>query len=191
MTISELSIKIYPRHFVSMEDDGSESPSTSGTSTPAMLEAGVNKSASRFEALLQHTELLSHFGKKKDSPQKAKAGRKKKPNQGTEGDSRHRKTEQEEDEELLSDLNHSKSSQSVTFDESPAYIKVCFSDLLLIILYSYLSLQGGKMRDYQVRGLNWMIGLYDNNINGILADEMGLGKTLQTISLLGFMKHFK
>lgn len=47
------------------------------------------------------------------------------------------------------------------------------------------------MRDYQVRGLNWMISLYENGINGILADEMGLGKTLQTISLLGYMKHFR
>ena len=28
------------------------------------------------------------------------------------------------------------------------------------------------MRDYQVRGLNWMISLYENGINGILADEM-------------------
>lgn len=138
--ISELSIKIHLRHFASMEVDGSESPSTSGTSTPAMVEAGANKSASRFEALLQHTELLSHFGKKKDSPQKAKAGRKKKPAQGTEGDSRHRKTEQEEDEELLSDLNHSKSSQSVTFDESPAYIKVCLSDVLLKLFYTLIYL---------------------------------------------------
>ena len=42
------------------------------------------------------------------------------------------------------------------------------------------------MRDYQVRGLNWMISLYENGLNGILADEMGLGKTLQTISLLGY-----
>lgn len=41
------------------------------------------------------------------------------------------------------------------------------------------------MKDYQIRGLNWMISLYENDINGILADEMGLGKTLQTISLLG------
>lgn len=30
------------------------------------------------------------------------------------------------------------------------------------------------MRDYQVRGLNWMISLYENGINGILADEMGM-----------------
>ncbi|CAC5422274.1 SMARCA5 [Mytilus coruscus] len=51
-------------------------------------------------------------------------------------------------------------------------------------------IQGGEMRDYQLRGLNWMISLHKNGINGILADEMGLGKTLQTISLLGYMKHY-
>jgi hypothetical protein len=32
---------------------------------------------------------------------------------------------------------------------------------------------GGTMRDYQLEGLNWMINLHDNGINGILADEMG------------------
>ena len=46
------------------------------------------------------------------------------------------------------------------------------------------------MRDYQVNGLNCMISLYQSELNGILADEMGLGKTLQTISYLGYMKHF-
>nr|KAG5698524.1 hypothetical protein BaRGS_023227 [Batillaria attramentaria] len=51
--------------------------------------------------------------------------------------------------------------------------------------------KSGEMRDYQIRGLNWMISLYENGINGILADEMGLGKTLQTISLLGYMKHYR
>lgn len=30
----------------------------------------------------------------------------------------------------------------------------------------------GKLRDYQLQGLNWLIHLYDNGINGILADEM-------------------
>ena len=46
---------------------------------------------------------------------------------------------------------------------------------------------GGTMRPYQIEGLNWLIALYNNGINGILADEMGLGKTLQTISLLGYL----
>lgn len=49
----------------------------------------------------------------------------------------------------------------------------------------------GEMRDYQIVGLNWLMSLYDNAINGILADDMGLGKTLQTVSLLGYLKHFK
>ena len=49
----------------------------------------------------------------------------------------------------------------------------------------YLSvIKGGVMRDYQIQGLNWLISLYENGINGILADEMGLGKTVQSIALM-------
>ena len=33
-------------------------------------------------------------------------------------------------------------------------------------------IKDGEMRDYQVRGLNWMISLNENGINGILADEV-------------------
>ena len=33
-------------------------------------------------------------------------------------------------------------------------------------------------RAYQLEGLNWMVRLQDNGINGILADEMGLGALL-------------
>ena len=28
------------------------------------------------------------------------------------------------------------------------------------------------MREYQIRGLNWLISLFENGIHGILADEM-------------------
>lgn len=44
-----------------------------------------------------------------------------------------------------------------------------------------------RMKDYQLRGLAWLVSLYDQGINGILADEMGLGKTLQTISFLAYL----
>ncbi|XP_042214025.1 chromatin-remodeling complex ATPase chain Iswi-like isoform X2 [Homarus americanus] len=161
----------------------------------------------RFDYLLKQTEIFSHFmvgarDKTPSSPLKCKPGRPKKAenrkpsitgdqqgisNQLLEhkalagrvkkltsaaADHRHRMTEQEEDEELLAESN--KSSKIITrFEESPSYII------------------NGEMRDYQIRGLNWMIDLYENGINGILADEMGLGKTLQTISLLGYMKHFR
>jgi SWI/SNF-related matrix-associated actin-dependent regulator of chromatin subfamily A member 5 len=87
-------------------------------------------------------------------------------------------TEQEEDEELLADAAEEDEAlvthdYLTVFDDSPFYV------------------EGGTMRDYQIRGLNWMIALHESGINGILADEMGLGKTLQTISLLGYFKHFR
>lgn len=47
---------------------------------------------------------------------------------------------------------------------------------------------GGKMREYQLEGLEWMKSLWINGLCGILADEMGLGKTIQTISLIAFFK---
>jgi len=145
----------------------------------------------RFDYLLKQTEIFSHFmtpSGGSNAAAKGKPGRKSKavavkqqqPTTPTDsasktvdpGDHRHRKTEQEEDEELLSAAGQ-ESAPGVRFEESPKYI------------------EGGIMRDYQVRGLNWMISLYENGINGILADEMGLGKTLQTISLIGYMKHFR
>lgn len=88
-----------------------------------------------------------------------------------EGDNRRRKSEKEEDEELLRDTTHQ--SDIIEFTESPSYV------------------QGGKLREYQVQGLNWLINLRENNLSGILADEMGLGKTLQTIAFLGYLKFFK
>ena len=39
----------------------------------------------------------------------------------------------------------------------------------------------------KVKGLQWMVSLYNNRLNGILADEMGLGKTIQTISLVAYL----
>ncbi|GAX85223.1 hypothetical protein CEUSTIGMA_g12643.t1 [Chlamydomonas eustigma] len=45
----------------------------------------------------------------------------------------------------------------------------------------------GKLRDYQLDGLNWMVYSWSQNRNVILADEMGLGKTVQCVSLLGYM----
>ncbi|KAJ1423774.1 SNF2-related, N-terminal domain [Sesbania bispinosa] len=52
-------------------------------------------------------------------------------------------------------------------------------------------LQGGELRPYQIEGLQWMLSLFNNNLNGILADEMGLGKTIQTISLIAYLMEHK
>ncbi|VDM52903.1 unnamed protein product [Angiostrongylus costaricensis] len=45
----------------------------------------------------------------------------------------------------------------------------------------------GTLREYQMVGLDWLVTLYEKNLNGILADEMGLGKTIQTIALLAHL----
>uniref|UniRef100_A0A8C4N542 SNF2 related chromatin remodeling ATPase 1 n=1 Tax=Eptatretus burgeri TaxID=7764 RepID=A0A8C4N542_EPTBU len=138
--------------------------------------------ANRFEYLLRQTELFAHFiqpasQKSPTSPLKLKPGRPRarideKQSLLSVGDFRHRHTEQEEDEELLSESKRA-AAICTRFEESPSYIK------------------GGTMRDYQIRGLNWLISLYESGINGILADEMGLGKTLQTIALLGYMRYHR
>ena len=62
-----------------------------------------------------------------------------------------------------------------------------------------------QLKEYQLKGLNWLATLYEQGINGILADEMGLGKvgrlyfcfwitpihrflqTVQSISLLAYL----
>ena len=48
-------------------------------------------------------------------------------------------------------------------------------------------LLNNKLREYQLIGLNWLVALNENKINGILADEMGLGKTIQTIALFAYL----
>lgn len=48
-------------------------------------------------------------------------------------------------------------------------------------------LVGGELKEYQMKGLEWLVSLYNNKLNGILADEMGLGKTIQTIALFTYL----
>lgn len=67
---------------------------------------------------------------------------------------RHRKTEREEDAAMLHEAASQTPELAATFNESPAYV------------------EGGKMRPYQIQGLNWLISLYEHRVNGILADEM-------------------
>ncbi|PHZ07630.1 uncharacterized protein RHIMIDRAFT_242445 [Rhizopus microsporus ATCC 52813] len=141
---------------------------------PSLYETRVR----RYRYLLGQTELFAHFLKLKDIKDEAmqavlaeKEAEASKDNK--EGSKRRRKTEKEEDEEILKDEQTENEDQLTVFTQSPAYVT------------------GGTLREYQIQGLNWMISLFENGINGILADEMGLGKTLQTISFLGYLKHVR
>lgn len=53
--------------------------------------------------------------------------------------------------------------------------------------YTQPTLFEGKLKSYQLKGMNWLMSLYDQGINGILADEMGLGKTVQAIATLALL----
>jgi len=55
------------------------------------------------------------------------------------------------------------------------------------VLHQPNMLVGGQLKEYQIKGLEWMVSLFNNHLNGILADEMGLGKTIQTIALLTYI----
>eukprot|EP00750_Incisomonas_marina_P003485 INCI13138.2.p1 GENE.INCI13138.2~~INCI13138.2.p1 ORF type:complete len:715 (-),score=177.22 INCI13138.2:1915-4059(-) len=135
--------------------------------------------AQRRKAFLEkQAEIFRHFMKssgKTDGlpPQLAAAAKAK-----AKKKSKKRMAEEEEDQEILAATLESSSgkgsmARDVVFQESPSFIK------------------GGKMRHYQIEGLNWLVQLQANGINGILADEMGLGKTLQSISILGYMREVK
>ncbi|KAF9992796.1 hypothetical protein BGZ79_002659 [Entomortierella chlamydospora] len=145
-----------------------------------MDKAKLVDTSNRISYLLGQTELFKHFIdlKKAKDPEFAKLLKERGEEQkekikAPKGSRVGRKTEKEEDQELLNDEENENDSSSFVFTESPAYIK------------------NGTLRDYQIQGLNWMVSLYKNGINGILADEMGLGKTLQTISFLGYLKHIE
>ncbi|OTB12338.1 hypothetical protein K445DRAFT_66402 [Daldinia sp. EC12] len=145
-------------------------------------ESKEDDSIRRFRYLLGLTDLFRHFIETNPNPkireiiheidrqnEQAEKAKKKGVRQGGAETGRARRTEAEEDEELLKDERQGGSAETV-FRESPAFIN-------------------GTMRDYQIAGLNWLISLHENGISGILADEMGLGKTLQTISFLGYLRH--
>ncbi|KAI1389978.1 SWI/SNF family of DNA-dependent ATPase [Hypoxylon trugodes] len=145
-------------------------------------ESKEDDSIRRFRYLLGLTDLFRHFIETNPNPkireimheidrqnEQGVKSKKKGVRQGGAETGRARRTEAEEDEELLKDERQGGSADTV-FRESPPFIH-------------------GTMRDYQIAGLNWLISLHENGISGILADEMGLGKTLQTISFLGYLRH--
>eukprot|EP00051_Salpingoeca_urceolata_P020622 m.311871 g.311871 ORF g.311871 m.311871 type:complete len:1376 (-) comp19655_c0_seq3:43-4170(-) len=45
----------------------------------------------------------------------------------------------------------------------------------------------GTLKAYQLKGVSWLVNLYEQGINGILADEMGLGKTVQSIGTVAHL----
>jgi SWI/SNF-related matrix-associated actin-dependent regulator of chromatin subfamily A member 5 len=129
-----------------------------------LVDSDMNtKAKGRLKFLLQQTEIFAHFA---NGPQSAKDAKK-----GSKGRHGSKLTEEEEDKEYLKEDEDAGAARGTRLLVQPSCIN-------------------GKMREYQLAGLNWLIRLYENGVNGILADEMGLGKTLQTISLLAYLHEY-
>ncbi|KAJ1343391.1 hypothetical protein BSLG_001981, partial [Batrachochytrium salamandrivorans] len=171
-----------PRKRSDIQADALQRKNEIDKQSAALSAMQIEDARRRYAYLLGQTDIFAHF--LNISKMKSTDARKfrdftdkgtKKSDKETVSRGR-RKTEKEEDEELLKDDLNEERPPSVSFTESPSL--------------GFVDVTGGQMRDYQIQGLNWLISLYENGINGILADEMGLGKTLQSISFLGYLKHF-
>jgi ATP-dependent DNA helicase len=73
----------------------------------------------------------------------------------------------------------SKRKSASSSDAAPASPAAAPESELQSLLPASLSL-----RPHQRVGVQWLISLYEQGLNGILADDMGLGKTLQLLTLL-------
>ncbi|KAG2500855.1 hypothetical protein HYH03_001616 [Edaphochlamys debaryana] len=126
-------------------------------------QADADRARHRMNFLLKQAEIFQHFA----SDSALKEAKKVKPK------GRGHRQEEDEDAELLKDEDDGGMAAGHRLQVQPSI------------------LTGGTLREYQMQGLNWLIHLYDNGINGILADEMGLGKTLQTISLVSYLYEYR
>jgi SWI/SNF-related matrix-associated actin-dependent regulator of chromatin subfamily A member 5 len=144
----------------------------------------LEQAEARLKYLLSQSDIFSHFGtNKKPEPEKKPDGEKKR-SRGRPPSSSNTFDELDDDEKAI--------AREVGSDEDEAEGAAATSAREnTMLLAQPSSVTGGTMRAYQLEGLNWMIRLKENGINGILADEMGLGKTLQSISMLAYLMEYE
>lgn len=99
-----------------------------------------------------------------------------------------------EEESLVSDLAQGhidryldRSSKLPVSDKMESTLATRTKHINLKAQPSYI--KHGELREFQVRGLNFLAAHWSQGTNAILADEMGLGKTIQTISFMNWLRH--
>eukprot|EP00981_Chlorochromonas_danica_P005429 scaffold1091_cov164-Ochromonas_danica.AAC.52 len=140
----------------------------------------AQQAEARLKYLLSQSDIFSHFGATKNlssssTSMQGKNGSRRRPSAPEE--------EMDDDERAMAKEVGDDDDNEAEAEETPPQTTV--------LLRQPSCVSGGAMRSYQLEGLNWMIRLQENGINGILADEMGLGKTLQSISVLGYLHEYK
>jgi SWI/SNF-related matrix-associated actin-dependent regulator of chromatin subfamily A member 5 len=133
----------------------------------------------RLKFLLSQSDLFSHFGGKEKKPPSGL------PLTSTDAAGTAPRRAAGESNQNLKDLDADEVAMLEDGDETQSLVPKATT-----LLKQPSIISGGEMRSYQLEGLNWMIRLMENGINGILADEMGLGKTLQSISIVAYMNQY-
>jgi SWI/SNF-related matrix-associated actin-dependent regulator of chromatin subfamily A member 5 len=136
----------------------------------------------RLKFLLKQTEIFAHFLVGTNSKTKEENIETDKKQGKASKAKRNKGNTKKDNINLLKSLKREMDDGDDNEFESPQVTRLFYQP-------SYLT--GGKLTEYQLDGLNWLISLYENGLNGILADEMGLGKTIQSIAFMSFLKQYK
>lgn len=99
-----------------------------------------------------------------------------------------------ESAELITEIAPDEIDKYHTREKTLPYSKKSESDVRTRRPYKKLEgqpgyIKGGELRDFQMKGLNWLAYNWTNGNNGILADEMGLGKTVQTVAFMSWVRN--
>jgi SWI/SNF-related matrix-associated actin-dependent regulator of chromatin subfamily A member 5 len=118
----------------------------------------------RLKFLLRQTEIFAHFlvgNKHLTVNEENTANNKSKGKTGSR--KRNISSTKKENLSILKSIQESNDDLDDLEFESPQITR---------LLFQPSTLTGGKLTEYQINGLNWLINLYETGLNGILADEM-------------------
>ena len=112
--------------------------------------------------LLKQTEIFAHFlvGNKQPTTEETSLNKSKGKNTVRK---RNVSSTKRENLSILKSIQESNDDIDDMEFESPHITRLLFQPSILT---------GGKLTEYQITGLNWLINLYETGLNGILADEM-------------------
>jgi len=71
----------------------------------------------------------------------------------------------------------------LSYSKTPPHVRNLLVNFVIILTMRFLVIHG-EMRSYQLQGLNWMVSLYHNGLNGILADEMVILKSSDSLKAI-------
>jgi len=122
----------------------------------------ANQAKRRLMFLLKQSSIFSHFGAVQEDD--AKFGGRKTTSKIQDDNNNNSNTSSTRRDHVA--------AAASTEDEDQEAAELEDSQEKIYLTEQPTTLAFGKMRDYQLEGLNWMIRLQENGVNGILADEM-------------------